>query len=245
MNAPLYDTIGLDYANLRRPDPRIAAAIETALGDARKVLNVGAGAGSYEPSDREVTALEPSAEMIAQRPAGAAPCVQGVAEALPFEDDSFDAVMGVMTVHHWTDRAAGFAELRRVSRGTIVLCTFDPLAGVQWVLDYFPEMAELDRQFMPTMEEYVERLGAVEISPLPVPHDCTDGFLYAYWRRPEAYLDPLVRKAISSFWLIERVEEGLERLKADLADGTWKARYGHLLGRDSIDAGYRLVVSRG
>jgi SAM-dependent methyltransferase len=243
--AALYDTIGIDYANLRRPDPRIAAMIEHALGDARRVLNVGAGAGSYEPTGREVIALEPSAEMIAQRPAHAAPAVQGVAESLPFEDDSFDAAMGVLTVHHWSDPAKGLREMRRVSRGPVVLLTFDPDSRVAWILDYWPQLAELDEATMPKLSLYGEVLGEVEIVPVPIPHDCTDGFLYAYWRRPCAYLDPVVRKGISSFWKIEGAEEGCARLAADLESGTWNARYGHLLEQDSIDAGYCLVVSRG
>lgn len=244
MTAPLYDTIGLDYANLRRPDPRIAAMIETALGDARRVLNVGAGTGNYEPKYREVVALEPSAEMIAQRPADAAPAVQGVAENLPFPDDSFDAAMGVLTVHHWPDPAKGLAEMRRVSRGPVVLLTFDPDSRVAWILDYWPQLAELDAAIMPKLSLYGEVLGEADIVPVPIPHDCTDGFLYAYWRRPRAYLDPAVRKAISSFWKIEGAEEGFARLAADLDSGAWDARYGHLMEQDSIDAGYCLVVSR-
>ncbi|WP_057882391.1 class I SAM-dependent methyltransferase [Tsuneonella troitsensis] len=243
--AALYDTIGIDYANLRRPDPRIAAMIDHALGDARRVLNVGAGAGSYEPLDREVIALEPSAKMIAQRPAHAAPAVQGVAEDLPFEADSFDAAMGVLTVHHWSDPAKGLKEMRRVSRGPVVLLTFDPDSRVAWILDYWPQLAELDDATMPKLSLYGEVLGEVEVIPVPIPHDCTDGFLYAYWRRPRAYLDPAVRKAISSFWKIEGAEDGFARLAADLESGAWNARYGHLLGQDSIDAGYCLVVSRG
>lgn len=245
MNAALYDTIGLDYANLRKADPRIAAKIENALGDARTVLNVGAGAGSYEPQSREVTALEPSPEMIAQRPAGAAPAVEGSAEALPFADDSFDAAMAVLTIHHWTDPAQGLSEMRRVAHGPVVLLTFDPAASVGWMLDYWPQLAQLDAAIMPPLSLYEQVLGPVEIFPVPVPHDCTDGFLYAYWRRPRAYLDPAVRKAMSSFWTIKGVEEGLARLAADLDSGAWETRYGHLLAQDSIDAGYRIVVTRG
>jgi SAM-dependent methyltransferase len=243
--SPLYDTIGIDYANLRRPDPRIAAMIDAALGDARTVLNVGAGTGNYEPADREVTALEPSAEMIAQRPPHAAPVVQGVAEALPFADASFDAAMGVLTVHHWADPARGLTEMRRVAKGPVVLLTFDPDTRVAWILDYWPQLAALDAATMPKLSLYAEVLGAVEIVPVPIPHDCTDGFLYAYWRRPAAYLDPAVRKAISSFWKIEGAEAGFARLEADLASGAWEARYGGLLAQDTVDAGYCLVVSRG
>lgn len=245
MSAPLYDTIGLDYANLRRPDPRIAAMIETALGDSRRVLNVGAGTGNYEPATREVVAVEPSATMIAQRAADAAPAVRGVAEELPFPDDSFDAAMGVLTVHHWSDPAQGLREMRRVARGPVVLLTFDPEGRVAWILDYWPQLADLDAAIMPRLSLYAEVLGEVDIVPVPIPYDCTDGFLYAYWRRPRAYLDPVVRRAISSFWKIEGAEGGFARLAADLDSGAWDARYGDLLTQDSIDAGYCLVVSRG
>lgn len=244
MTAPLYDTIGLDYANLRRPDQRIAAMIGSALGSARRVLNVGAGTGNYEPSDREVVALEPSSEMIAQRPSGAAPAVQGVAEELPFPDDSFDAAMGVLTVHHWSDPTTGLREMRRVARGQVVLLTFDPESRNAWILEYWPQLAELDAAIMPKLGLYRDVLGDVDIVPVPIPHDCTDGFLYAYWRRPHAYLDPAVRQAISSFWKIEGAEEGFARLAADLESGEWKTRHADLLAQDSIDAGYCLVVSR-
>lgn len=243
--APIYDTIGLDYAHLRKADPRIAAMIEAALGDARMVLNVGAGTGNYEPADRQVTALEPSAEMIAQRPPGAAPVVRGTAEALPFADHSFDAAMGVLTVHHWSDPARGLREMRRVARGPVVLLTFDPDSRVAWILDYWPQLAELDAAIMPRLSLYEQVLGPVDLIPLPIPADCTDGFLYAYWRRPAAYLDPAVRKSISSFWKIDGGRNGLARLESDLASGAWAARYGHLLAQEAIDAGYYLVVSPG
>lgn len=239
----LYDTIGVDYANLRRPDPRIAALVDAALGDAQTVLNVGAGAGSYEPADRTVTALEPSAEMIAQRPPGAAPAVQGSAEHLPFPDHSFDAVMGVLTIHHWADKARGLAEMRRVARGRVVVLTYDPEFRGQWQTEYWPALVGLDDGVMPPMAFFAEHLGPVEIMPVPVPHDCTDGFLYAYWRRPQAYLDPRVRKGSSGFWLIEGVEDGARRLEADLASGGWTERNATLLGADSVDMGYRLVVA--
>lgn len=240
----LYDTIGIDYAQLRKPDPRIAAQIEAALGDARSVLNVGAGAGSYEPAGREVTALEPSAEMIAQRPAGAAPAVQGSAESLPFADKSFDAAMAVLSIHHWHDQALGLREMRRVARGPVVLLTFDPAYRGAWQMEYWPQLVELDQGQMPPLEFYGEHLGPVEIRPVPVPHDCSDGFLYAYWRRPQAYLDPRVRKGSSSFWRIEGVEAGLERLEADLASGAWAERNAALLAMDSADMGYRLVAAQ-
>ena len=241
--AALYDTIGVDYANLRKPDPRIAAQIEAALGAARTVLNVGAGAGSYEPVDREVTAVEPSLEMIRQRPRGAAPVVQASAESLPLADNSLDAAMAILTVHHWADKARGLAEMRRVSRGPVVLLTFDPTHRGNWLTDYLPELIDLDEQIMPQMSDYGRWLGAIELTPLPIPHDCSDGFLYAYWRRPRAYLDPRIRAAMSSFWVIAGVEDGLRRLENDLDSGVWHGRHGHLLGLDTIDAGYRLVTT--
>lgn len=237
-----YDTIGIDYAQLRRPDPRIAAQIEQALGAARTVLNVGAGAGSYEPADRVVTALEPSVAMIGQRPAAAAPAVQGTAEAIPFPDNSFDAVMAVLTIHHWPDQQRGIRELCRVARDRVVVLTFDPRAR-PWLTDYLPELAALDEAAMPSLETLAEWLGPISAVPVLVPHDCSDGFLYAYWRRPAAYLDPRIRKGSSSFWKIQQAEAGLARLAADLDSGEWERRYGTLLNHDSYDAGYRLVVS--
>jgi SAM-dependent methyltransferase len=238
----LYDTIGIDYAQLRKPDPRIAAQIERALGSAQTVLNVGAGAGSYEPANRAVTALEPSAEMIRQRPAGAAPAVQGSAGEIPFPDQSFDAVMGVLTIHHWPDQQQGIREMCRVARERVVLLTFDPSAR-PWLTDYLPELAALDEVAMPSLEMLADWLGPVAIEPVLVPHDCSDGFLYAYWRRPAAYLDPRVRKGSSSFWKIAQAEAGFARLAEDLASGAWEQRYGSLLEHESYDAGYRLIFS--
>ncbi|MFM5915569.1 MAG: class I SAM-dependent methyltransferase [Chakrabartia godavariana] len=194
----LYDTIGLNYQDLRRPDPRIAAVIDAALGNARTVVNVGAGTGSYEPAHRQVTAVEPSAAMIAKRACGAAKAVQASAEELPLADDAFDAAMAVLTIHHWPDKSAGLRELRRVTRGPIVLLTFDP-ASRPWLTDYLPELAALDEANMPALSDYARWLGPVRIAPVPVPHDCSDGFLYAYWRRPAAYLDPVIRSGSSSF----------------------------------------------
>ncbi|MET1111991.1 MAG: class I SAM-dependent methyltransferase [Allosphingosinicella sp.] len=183
-----YDRIGLNYSDLRRPDPRIAAAIEKALGDSTSILNVGAGAGSYEPAGRAVTALEPSIEMIRQRRAPAAAVVRGRAEALPFAEASFDASMAILTIHHWSDQAKGLGEMRRVTRGPIVLLTYDPGFRGFWLADYFPALVALDEAQMPEMSAYEAWLGPVTVAPVPIPHDCTDGFLAAYWRRPAAYL---------------------------------------------------------
>jgi SAM-dependent methyltransferase len=242
--AIVYDTIGIVYSDLRKPDPRIAAQIHSALGGAKRVLNVGAGAGNYEPTDRELVAVEPSAEMIRQRPKGSARIVQASAEELPFTDNSFDAVMASLTVHHWTDKAKGMAEMRRVSRGPIVIFTFDPAFRSCWLTDYFPEIVSMDDAQMPKISDYEEWLGPISVTTVPIPHDCTDGFLYAYWRRPQAYLDPQIRKGISTFWKMKDAATGLGQLAADLESGAWERRFGDLLALDEIDAGYRLVVAK-
>ncbi len=242
----LYDAIGRSYAVRRRPDPRIAARLAAALGAAGSVLNVGAGAGSYEPAGRVVAAAEPSAVMLAQRPAGAAPAVRARAEALPFADRAFDAVLAVLTVHHWGDQAAGLAECARVARDRVVLLTWDPESGGFWLVqEYFPGFMEEDRRRFPPVAAYETAFAPgtrVEILPVPVPRDCMDGFLGAYWARPAAYLDPAVRAGISSF-AAPGVEPGLEKLRADLASGGWQARYGGLLDADALDLGYRIVVA--
>ncbi|MEX0922702.1 MAG: class I SAM-dependent methyltransferase [Rhodovibrionaceae bacterium] len=242
--AALYDTIGLNYAHLRRPDPRIAQRIDAALGPAETVLNVGAGTGSYEPSGRRVTAVEPSAEMIGQRPASDALVIRGSAESLPFEDRSFDAAMAVLTIHHWSDKQKGVAELRRVTRGKVVFLTYDPSFRGFWLADYFPALIGLDEGQMPRMTKFENWLGPVSVSSVPIPHDCTDGFLAGYWRRPAAYLDQRVRAAMSSFWAIGGVEHGLTRLEEDLKSGAWEKRYADLLARDELDCGYRLVETQ-
>ena len=239
----LYDRIGTGYSLVRQPDPRIAARIDAALGKAKTVVNIGAGTGSYEPAGRQVTAVEPSAEMIRQRPPGAAPAVQARAEALPFADDSFDAAMAILTVHHWRDQPRGLAEMRRVARGPVVVLTFEHGHPGTWLGDYLPQLREHDAGQTLPFEEYRRRLGEIEVTPVPVPHDCIDGFLYAFWRRPEAYLDPAVRAGSSSFRVLPGLDAGLSRLAADLASGEWERRYGHLLQFEEFDAGYRLVVA--
>jgi SAM-dependent methyltransferase len=244
---PIYDRIGRTYSATRRTDPRIAAAVRAALGDARTVVNVGAGAGSYEPGDLRVVAVEPSPAMIAQRPAGAAPCVRGVAEQLPFRDRGVDASLAILTLHHWTDQAAGLAELRRIARRRAVVLTWSPAAPVDFWLttDYFPEILVLDRPRFQTLAVLERSLGPARAIPVLVPHDCQDGFLGAFWRRPEAYLDDRVRGAISGFSQLDpaAVARGVARLRDDLESGRWAARHAALLEQDSLDLGYRLVVA--
>jgi SAM-dependent methyltransferase len=237
-----YDTVGRNYAELRKPDPRVARIIEPALGPAQTVLNVGAGTGSYEPAGRAVTAVEPSGEMIRKRGPAAAKAIQANADDLPFPDKSFDASMAILTIHHWPDKEAGLREMRRVTRGPIVLLTFDP-SHRPWLTDYVPELAALDETQMPILSDYERWLGPVQITPVLVPHDCSDGFLYAYWRRPAAYLDPYKRSGSSSFWAVRNAEAGLQKLKQDLETGAWERRYAELLALDEYDAGYRLVVA--
>ena len=236
-----YDESRATYARLRRPDPRIAAHVMHALGDARSVLNVGAGAGSYEPGDREVTAVEPSATMRAQRPPGAEPAIDARAERLPFADGSFDAAMAILTIHHWDDWRAGLRELRRVARERVVLLTYDvEYAHSLWLVrDYLPELAAVDDGRMPP----IAALGGTA-EPVPIPHDCTDGFLGAYWRRPEGYLERANHVGISTFAEVEpqALERALAQLRADLESGAWQRRYADLLEREELDLGYRMVV---
>jgi SAM-dependent methyltransferase len=247
--SPTYDAIGVGYADKRHPDPRIASRIVEALGAAQRVLNVGAGAGSYEPVDRTVVAVDPSTAMMGQRSPEVGPPVRAVAERLPFRDDAFDAVMAMLTVHHWADRRAGYAELCRVAPLRVVF-TYEPeVHNRQWIVeDYVPEIAQLDhRRPGFSAAEVAHGIGATDMVTVPIPWDCTDGFIMAYWRRPEAFLDARVRRATSGFSLIDQraVERGLRRLEADLASGAWAERYGYLKDLDELDTGLRLVVGRG
>jgi SAM-dependent methyltransferase len=242
-----YDEIGTTYAGTRRPDPRIERAIAEALGDARSIVNVGAGIGAYEPRDRDVTAVEPSAVMLAQRPADAARAVQAGAERLPFADDSFDAALAVLTMHHWSDWRAGVAELRRVARRRAVMLTFDPdcIARYWLVRDYLPEIAVLDAGRFPPLATVAEAMGGAEIRAVEIAGDCTDGFLCAYWKRPLEYLDPTVRANVSSLAVLpaDVLGPAMARLERDVGDGTWAGRNAALLEHDAYDFGYRLLVA--
>lgn len=244
-----YDAIGATYATTRREDPRIAALIHAALGDARTVVNVGAGTGSYEPREREVIAVEPSEVMIAQRDSSAPPAIQGGAYPLPFEDGSVDAAMAVLTVHHWdTDQERGVREMRRVARGPVVILTFDAeVSARMWLIaDYLPEVAELDRRTCPPPETLARWLGgAVDIRPVPISRDTPDWSLGSFWAHPERVLDARARGSVSGFArmppeVVDRVVAAVER---DLRDGTWEARHGWLRELRHYDAGLRLVVS--
>jgi SAM-dependent methyltransferase len=246
--APVYDRIGGQYRRGRQEDPRIAARIWAALDDASPVVNVGAGSGSYEPRDRPVVAAEPSAVMISQRPAGTAPPVRAAAEALPFRDGAFGAAMGVLTLHHWRDRARGLAEARRVARGPVVLFLRDPHAVPFWWLHhYFPATARLEASRETPLGQVAQMLGQrLDVIPVPIPADCTDGFNAAYWRRPRAYLDPDVWRPMSALALIPEADraDGMQRLQADLDAGEWDRRWGHLLELAELDLGYRVIATR-
>lgn len=239
----IYDTIGAGYAELRRPDKRIAFAIHNALGDAATILNVGAGAGSYEPLGANVVAVEPSRTMIEQRGPAKRQVVRASGDRLPFERKSFDAALAVLTIHHWPNRQIGVLEMRRVAKKRVVILTWDPDAPKWWLLDYFPEIRTTDREIFPSIDEFRAILGGARVSTVPIPEDCTDGFLGAYWKRPEMYLDPQVRGAMSTFSKLEHPEWGVARLANDLASGRWQRLYGDVLQKRELDLGYRLVVA--
>jgi SAM-dependent methyltransferase len=243
----LYDSIGATYTATRRTEPRIAARLWAALGDARRVLNVGAGTGSYEPPGRAVTAVEPSALMRAQRPAGAAPCLSAAAESLPFEDQSFDAAMAVSTVHHWPDPIAGLREMQRVARRVVVFTHDSSDTGWRrrfWLTrDYLPEVADL-LAWRPSLTELARAIGA-RIEPVLIPWDCADGFFEAYWRRPEAYLDEHVRRGISVWARVgpEAEQRAVRNLRNDLASGRWAERNRDLLDLGAAELGLRLLIA--
>ena len=242
-----YARHGHGYAVRRRAEPRIAGLVAGALGPARTVLNVGAGAGSYEPGDRRVIAVEPSEAMIAQRPA-TTNVIRAVAGALPLPDAAVDASMAMVTIHQWPDPAAGLAEMRRVTSGPVIVLTFDPaLLDGLWLMDYVPELLDAEARRYPTMPDLVACLGPdTEVLPVPVPFDCIDGFTEAFYGRPEAFLDPEVRRAQSAWSFVDsRVEARfVDRLTQDLASGRWDDRYGQLRRQPLYHGAVRLVVGR-
>lgn len=244
--AQLYDTIGATYPVTRRTEPRIASRIEAALGDARTILNVGAGTGSYEPTGRDVLAVEPSALMRAQRPPAAAPCIAGFAEQLPFDDATFDAAMAVCTVHHWRDPIAGLREMRRVARRVVVFLFDTSDVTLFWLTrDYLPEFGDLRaRKILAAVDDLAGAIGA-RLEPVPIPWDCADGFFEAHWRRPEAYLDEGVRRGVSVWDAVgpdveNRVVSSLGR---DLASGRWADRNRDILDLDEAELGARLLIA--
>jgi hypothetical protein len=242
-----YATIGVAYTGYRRPDLRIAAAVTAALGDARTVLNIGAGAGSYEPTDRMVTAVEPSAAMRAQRPPHLPAAVDATAEALPFADASFDAAMTTFSVHQWQDLAAGLSEVRRVTRGPIVVLTCDPeLLDRFWLIDYAPEVIATEARRYPPLPVLADGLGGRTITRnVPVPLDCTDGFNEAYYGRPEGLLDPRARLSCSAWSFVDPDvhDRFTDTLTQDLDTGTWDDRHGGLRHQPTFDGSLVLVVA--
>lgn len=243
-----YGVIGRGYADYRRPDPRIASAIRRQLGDAVTVLNVGAGAGSYEPVDLDVTAVEPSESMRRQRPATLPTAIDATAESLPFTDGTFDAAMGTFTVHQWTDLDAGLRELRRVTRGPVVILSCDPAALDRfWLVEYAPEVISTEARRYPAPAAIASALGGhTEILDVPIPLDCSDGFGEAYYGRPEALLDPGARLANSAWSFVDTdvVERFEKSLGSDLASGAWDARHGELRTQPEFDGSLRLIISR-
>jgi SAM-dependent methyltransferase len=245
----VYDKIGVGYITTRRADPRIERQILDALGEARSVVNVGAGTGAYEPTDREVLAVEPSPVMREQRPSGAAPCIDASAESLPLPDGAFDAAMAILSLHHWRDWRAGVRELRRVARRLVIVLTYDADFGSRFWLqrDYLPELGALNSQRFPSIEEQAAAVGnTCVMTAVLIPHDCHDGFEAAYWRRPRAYLDPEVRAGISTFQLpgAEALLGGLDRLAQDLETGRWEQRNHDILDRTELDVGLRLLTAQ-
>jgi SAM-dependent methyltransferase len=249
VSAPRYDAIGSTYAGTRREDPELRARIHAALGDARTVVNVGAGAGSYEPRDRYVIAVEPSDVMADQRPRELAPAIRASAGSLPLRDGAVDAAMAIMTLHHWDDeREPGVRELRRVARGPVVILTYDPrVSGRMWLAaDYVPEVAALDDRIFPPPEAIAAWLGGdVDVQTVLTPRDTPDWMFGSFWAHPERVLDPAVRANTSGFARMDpaAVARAVARLEADLASGAWDARYGELRDLSAYDAGLRLITA--
>ncbi len=242
---PIYDDIGVNYSVTRQTDPKIAVQLYAELEGATRIVNIGAGTGSYEPEGVDLVAVEPSAEMISQRKAGAYPVEKAFAEKLPFDDSSFSHAMTVLSMHHWTDKSGAFREINRVATEKFVAITWDPNSEPFWLTrDYFPEIHEMDRAIFPEMEMFHDYFDEVKVSKLQIPSDCQDGFFAAFWKRPAAYLKPEVRQATSPFSKVTNLAEGIQKLKADLASGAWVQKNEDILSLSSFDAGYRLITAK-
>ena len=240
-----YEIVGKDYSELRQPDPRITQIISSHLNDMESIVNIGAGSGSYEPEGKIIAAVEPSETMIRQRIEKPGTYVyQASAENLPFDSNSYDAALAVLTIHHWDSWEKGLSEAYRVAIEKVVLLTWFGMPQGFWLFDYLPELESVDEVLFPSIGQISSVIGEVDVVPVPIPKDCTDGFLCAYWARPEMYLDAKVRSAISTFSRISDISEGLHKLASDLESGSWHKKYGHFLDLNEYDLGYRLVVSR-
>lgn len=237
-----YDEIGINYAQKRKSDPRIALQIFKKLKTAKKIVNIGAGSGSYEPFNMDLIAVEPSIEMINQRSSNAHPVVQGTAESLPFPDNSFTHALTILSMHHWADRELAFNEINRVTTERFVAVSWNPDCEPFWLTrDYFPEIFELDRKIFPNIEEIKNHFDNVQVEPLLIPEDCTDGFLAAYWKRPSAYLDINARNSISSFSKLRNISNGLSKLESDIESNNWSDINKSILTETTLDAGYILI----
>ena len=237
-----YDQLTEQYRNHRKPDSRIAARINSHTKGAKQVLNVGSGIGSYEPENCYIVSVEPSREMNTQRKNSNAVLIQGVAENLPFRENAFDISMAILTIHHWSDIESGLKEMVRVSRKRLILFTWIGYGNDFWLENYIQEIRDVDYKLFPSLEKLEMILRNISVETIDIPYDCSDGFMGAYWRRPEAYLDPNVRRAISTFSRLPNIQESLDRLQDDIYSGAWSQKHGHLLEKESLDLGYRLVV---
>ena len=238
----IYDDIGIHYSVTRCTDPEIASQLYPLLDGASRIINIGAGAGSYEPEGMELVAVEPSTEMISQRKSGSYPVERAFAEKLPFDDNSFSHAMTILSMHHWSNTSLAFDEINRVATERFVAITWDPKAAPFWLTrDYFPEIYKEDQQIFPDLEKLGAYFDSVCIEPLEIPADCKDGLLPAFWKRPEAYLQKEVRQASSAFAKLKDQTAGLQKLKEDLASGVWKKRNRSILNRSSLDVGFKLI----
>ena len=242
---PIYDDIGINYSVTRCTDPKIAQQLYAELQGATRIVNIGAGTGSYEPENVDLVAVEPSSKMIAQRKRGSHHVEQAFAEKLPFENRSFSHAMTVLSMHHWENRALAFNEINRVVTEKFVAITWDPQSDPFWLTrDYFPEIHEMDKAIFPDLAELTEHFDDVKMVPLQIPNNCQDGFFAAFWQRPKAYLSSQVRQAMSPFAKIQNLSEGLQKLENDLASGVWAAKNHAILGVPFLNAGYRLITAK-